>query len=189
MPANMKFIKTRLGDAFIVEPDEMADERGFFARSWCQREFELIGIHKRPVQSNISFNKKRGTLRGLHYQADPYGEAKLIRCTMGAIYDVIVDLRSDSTTYLQWISVELTQKNGRLLFVPVGFAHGFMTLRDNTEIFYQMSQFYMPEYSRGVRWDDPLFGIRWPMKVSVISEKDELYPDFIPQSFAPSGAG
>ncbi len=174
----MIFMKTRLKDAFVVEPDKLADERGFFARSWCQREFEALGVNKKPVQSNISFNKKRGTLRGLHYQDDPFGEVKLVRCTMGGIYDVIVDLRPASETYLQWISVELTEKNRRLLFVPEGFAHGFMTLRDNTEVFYQMSQYYMPEYARGIRWDDPLFGIRWPMNISIISDKDGRYPDF-----------
>ncbi|MDA8090753.1 MAG: dTDP-4-dehydrorhamnose 3,5-epimerase [Nitrospiraceae bacterium] len=176
----MTFLKTKLKDAFIVEPDQLTDERGFFARSWCQREFEALGVNKKPVQSNISFNKKRGTLRGLHYQEDPFGEVKLVRCTMGGIYDVIIDLRPSSETYLQWISVELTEKNRRLLFVPEGFAHGFMTLRDNTEVFYQMSQYYMPEYARGVRWDDPLFELKWPMNISLISDKDARYPDFAP---------
>ena len=174
----MRFVKTRLEGAFIIEPDAQADDTGFYVRSWCQHEFEFLGLNKRPVQSNVSFNKKRGTLRGLHYQADPYSEAKLVRCTLGAVYDVIVDLRQESPTYLQWMSAELTQKNRRLLYVPEGFAHGFMTLRDNTEVFYQMTQFYMPEFSRGIRWDDPQFDIRWPMQVSVISEKDGRYPDF-----------
>ncbi len=180
----MKFVKTRLDGAFIVEPGKLTDDHGFFARSWCQREFEMLGICKKPVQSNISFNKKRGTLRGLHYQADPYSEAKLIRCTMGAIYDVIVDLRPESPTCQQWMPVELTQKNRRLLYIPEGFANGFMTLRDNTEVFYQMTQFYMPEFSRGIRWDDPLFEIKWPLKVSTISEKDQQYPDFTSMSVA-----
>lgn len=174
----MRFVKTRIDDVFIIEPDTETDDGGFCARSWCQHEFEFLGLNKKPVQSNISFNKKRGTLRGLHYQADPYAEAKLVRCTLGAVYDVAVDLRPSSLTYLQWMSVELTQKNRRLLYVPEGFAHGFMTLRDNTEVFYQMTQFYMPEFSRGIRWDDPLFDIRWPMKVSAVSEKDRQYPDF-----------
>ncbi|MDA8389056.1 MAG: dTDP-4-dehydrorhamnose 3,5-epimerase [Nitrospiraceae bacterium] len=174
-------MKTKLDDVFIIEPDTLADERGFCARSWCRREFELLGINKKHVQSNISFNKKRGTLKGLHYQEDPYSEAKLIRCTMGAVYDVIIDLRPDSPTYLQWMSAELTQKSNRLVYMPEGFAHGFMTLRDNTEVFYQTTQFYMPEFSRGIRWNDPLFDMRWPLPVSAISEKDGQYPDFIPE--------
>ncbi|MDA8087465.1 MAG: dTDP-4-dehydrorhamnose 3,5-epimerase [Nitrospiraceae bacterium] len=185
----MKFVKTRLDGAFIVEPEAEADGSGFLAGSWCQHEFEMLGIHKKPVQSNVSFNKKRGTLRGLHYQAAPYSEAKLVRCTLGAVYDVIADLRPDSPTYQQWMSVELTQKNRRLLYVPEGFAHGFMTLRDNTEVFYQMTRFYMPEYSRGIRWNDPLFEIKWPLKVSEISDKDRQYPDFVPSAVSLSKTG
>ncbi|MDA8087990.1 MAG: dTDP-4-dehydrorhamnose 3,5-epimerase [Nitrospiraceae bacterium] len=172
-------IKTKLKDALIVEPDKSGDEREIFSPSaWCQHEFEILGMDKKPVQSNISFNKKRGTLRGLYYQEHPFCEAKLVRCNMGAAYFVVIDLRPESETYLQWISVELSEKNKRLFYVPEGLAHGFMTLRDNTEVFYQMSQYYMPEYARGIRWDDPLFGIKWPLKVSVISEKDSQYPYF-----------
>ena len=172
-------IKTRLKDALIVEPDKPGGEKTFFpAGECCQHEFERLGMDKKPVQSNVSFNKKRGTLRGLYYQAHPFCEAKLARCTMGAVYFVIVDLRPDSETYLQWTSAELSEKNKRLFYVPEGLAHGFMTLRDNTEVFYQMSQYYMPEYARGIRWDDPLFNIKWPLKMSVIAEKDMQYPDF-----------
>lgn len=187
----MIFLETKLKGAFIIEPDRYKDERGFFARTWCQREFEMLGINKKPVQSNISFNKKKGTLRGLHYQAFPFGEAKLIRCTMGAIYDVFVDLRPESETYLQWYSVELTERSRKLLFIPEGFAHGFMTLRDNSEVFYQMSQYYIPDYARGIRWNDPVFGIRWPLEVKVVSDKDRAYPDFVPENrpLTPETAG
>ena len=156
----------------------MQDHRGFFARTWCQREFKEAGIAATFVQSNISYNIKKGTLRGLHYQDAPHGEAKLVHCTAGAIYDVIVDLRRDSGTFGQWVSAELTAENRTFLYIPEGLAHGFLTLEDNTEVSYQMSEFYMPHSARGVRWNDPAFGIHWPIEVAVISEKDSQYHDF-----------
>jgi dTDP-4-dehydrorhamnose 3,5-epimerase len=173
----MIFTETKLGGAYLIDLDKHEDERGFFARSWCQDEFEKHGLNPRMVQCNISFNEKLGTLRGLHYQSLPHQEAKLVRCTMGALYDVIVDLRSDSPTFKKWLSVELTAQNRRALYVPEGCAHGFQTLVDNTEVFYQMSEFFHPECARGVRWDDPAFGIAWPISNPIISKKDE---EFVP---------
>jgi dTDP-4-dehydrorhamnose 3,5-epimerase len=174
----MIFLETKLDAACIITPERIDDERGFFARTWCQHEFEAHNLNTRLVQCNISFNKKKGTLRGMHYQSTPYEEAKLVRCTMGAIYDVIIDLRPHLSTFKQWIAVELTAENRQMLYIPEGFAHGFQTLTDNTEVCYQMSQFYYPEYSRGVRWDDPAFGIVWPEVPQAISARDQLYPDF-----------
>lgn len=174
----MIFAETKLKGTFIVEPERLEDERGFFARTWCQREFEAYSLNTRWVQCNISFNRKKGTLRGMHYQAAPYKEAKLVRCTMGAIYDVIVDLRPESPTFKQHFAVVLTAQNHRMLHVPEGFAHGFLTLENNTEVFYQMSEFYVPGYSKGIRWNDPAFGIQWPADVQVISERDQNHPDF-----------
>ena len=147
----MIFNETKLKGAFVIEPERLEDERGFFARTWCQREFEAHGLNPRLVQCSISFNKKKGTLRGMHYQVAPYEEARLVRCTMGAIYDVVLDLRPASSTCKQWVAVELTSENRRMLYIPGGLAHGFQTLKDNTEVFYQMSEFYQPEYVRGVR--------------------------------------
>lgn len=175
----MIFIETKFQGAFIIEPERLEDERGFFARTWCQREFEAHGLNPRLAQCNISFNRKRGTLRGMHYQTAPYTEAKLVRCTMGAIYDVIIDLRPASPAFKQWLAVELSAENHRMLYIPEGLAHGFQTLIDNTEVFYQMSEFYhseCAECARGVRWNDPTFGVDWPLPVSVIAEKDNAYP-------------
>ena len=177
----MIFTETTLKGAFLLELEKREDERGFFARTWCQREFESHDLHKLWVQCNISFNRQKGTLRGLHYQTPPYEEAKLIRCTRGALYDVIIDLRPDSPTFMQWVAAELTADNCRLLYIPEGFAHGFQTLTDETEIFYQMSQFYAPEYAGGVRWDDPALNIAWPAAARTISERDRSYPDLLPQ--------
>jgi len=174
----MKFIETRLKGAFIVEPERLGDERGFFARTWCQREFESHGLNPNMVQCNISYNKKKGTLRGMHHQVAPHKEAKMVRCTAGAIYDVIVDIRPDSSSYQSWIAVELSAENRKMLYIPEGFSHGFLTLQDDTEVFYQMSAFYAPECARGIRWDDSAFGIRWPAEIAVMSEKDRNYPDF-----------
>ena len=174
----MIFSKTKLKGAIIIELEKLEDERGFFTRSFCTREFETHALNPRVVQCNISFNKKKGTLRGLHFQKDPYEETKLVRCTLGAICDVIVDLRSSSETFKQWVSVELTAHNGKMLYVPEGFAHGFQTLEDNTEIFYQMSEFYNPESASGIRWNDPVFNIQWPEDERAISEKDRQFPDF-----------
>lgn len=174
----MIFTETRLKGVFIVELEILEDERGFFSRSWCQREFETHGLNARLVQCNISYNSKKGTLRGMHFQTDPHQEAKLVRCTSGAIYDVAVDLRSGSYTFKQWVAVELTAENRRMLYIPEGVAHGFQTLADNSEVFYQMSEFYHPECAGGVRWDDPAFCIRWPLPVPIMSGRDRSHPDF-----------
>jgi len=174
----MIFRPTRLKDVFEIEPEPHSDDRGFFARSWCQREFEDHGLNPKVVQCNVSYNARRGTLRGIHYQENPSAEAKLVRCTRGAIYDVVVDLRSQSASFAQWIAAELTADNYRALYVPEGCGHGFLTLQDETEVFYQMSEFYSPELSRGVRWNDPSFQIFWPRIVEVISDRDRTYPDF-----------
>jgi dTDP-4-dehydrorhamnose 3,5-epimerase len=175
----MIFHKTDLKDAFVIDLEKIEDERGFFARAWCMKEFEAQGLTARTVQCNISFNKTRGTTRGMHYQIAPYEEAKLVRCMAGSIYDVIIDLRSGSETYRSWFGVELTAANRRMLFVPEGFAHGFQTLEDDTEVTYQVSQFYTPGSERGIRWDDPAFSIDWPIEVQVISDKDKSWPDFV----------
>lgn len=177
----MIFKETSLKGAFIIEPELKEDERGFFARTWCQREFMDHGLNTSLVQCNISFNRIKGTLRGMHFQRPPYEEAKLVRCTMGKIYDVIIDLRPDSATFKKWFALELSDDNRTMLYIPEGFAHGFITLTDNTEVFYQMSQFYHPEYADGVRWNDPAFNINWPIDVKVISDKDKGFPDFSEQ--------
>lgn len=172
------FAEIELNGAFLIEPERIEDKRGFFARSWCKREFDQHGLKTEFVQCNISFNRKRGTLRGMHYQSAPYEETRLVRCTKGAIYDVIIDLRPDSQTFLEWFSIELTEDNRKMLYIPEGFAHGFLTLKDNTEVFYQMSKFYAPGHAKGVRWNDPAFNIMWPIDVKVISQKDKKIPDF-----------
>jgi len=174
----MIFKETKLKGAYIIELEPVKDERGFFARSFCQKEFEKHGIKVNVVQCNISYNKKKGTLRGMHYQVSPYQEAKIVSCVRGAIYDVIIDLRPDSPTYCQWLAVELSAENYKMFYISEGFAHGFQTLEDNTVVFYQMSEFYHPECARGVKWDDPAFGIKWPLSNRIISEKDMDYPDF-----------
>jgi dTDP-4-dehydrorhamnose 3,5-epimerase len=174
----MLFTETTLKGAYIVDLELREDERGFFARSWCEDEFRKHGLSPRLAQCNVSFNKKRGTLRGMHYQAEPFPEAKLVRCTMGAIYDVIIDLRVESPTFKQWFAVELSAENRRALYIPEGFAHGFQTLTDNAEVFYQMSEFYHPECARGVRWDDPMFGVVWPIDEIRISVKDDAWSKF-----------
>jgi len=172
----MIFRETTLKGAFVIEIEKFEDKRGFFARAWCQKEVEANGLVSRVVQTNISFNKKRGTLRGMHYQVAPYEQVKLVRCTRGVIYDVIIDLRPDSPTFRKWTGVELTAENYTMLYVPENFAHGFQTLEDNTEVTYQVSQFYSPESERGVRYDDPALGIEWPLQVEVISDKDLGWP-------------
>jgi dTDP-4-dehydrorhamnose 3,5-epimerase len=171
------FQELSIPGAWLLEPEKQEDDRGFFARAWCQREFAAHSLTTVFVQCNISFNKKKGTLRGLHYQAPPYGEAKLVRCTQGALYDVIVDLRRDSPTRGQWLAVELSAVNYRLLYIPAGLAHGFQTLADNTEIFYQMSEFYQPDAARGIRWDDPELNIPWPLSHPIISPRDLTFQD------------
>jgi dTDP-4-dehydrorhamnose 3,5-epimerase len=174
----MVFHETGLKGVYAIELQRLEDERGFFARSWCRREFEAQGLNSNLVQCNVSFNTSKGTLRGMHYQVAPFEEAKLIRCTRGSIYDVIVDIRQDSASFGKHFSIVLTAENRRMLYAPEGFAHGFLTLEDHTEVFYQMSQFYAPEHARGFRWNDPAFGIRWPGDVKAISERDRSYPDF-----------
>jgi len=162
----------------VIEPEMHEDHRGFFARTFCRREFEANGLNPDVVQCNISFNRRKGSLRGMHFQASPYSEAKLVRCTAGSIYDVIIDLRPSSSAFKKHIGVELSARNRKMLYIPEGFAHGFQTLEDDTEVFYQMSQFYSAEHSRGVRWDDPAFGISWPPGDRIIIERDRTYPDF-----------
>lgn len=174
----MIFKEISLKGAYVIELEKLQDERGFFARAWCQREFENHGLTARIAQANISYNAKRGTLRGMHYQAAPHEEMKLVRCTKGAIFDVIVDLRKDSPTYLQWIGVELAADSHRMLYVPENFAHGFQTLEDDTEVTYQVSQFYTPASERGIRWNDPAIGIEWPQAPTIMSEKDRSWPGF-----------
>lgn len=176
----MIFTETKLKGAYIIELEKLEDERGFFARSFCQREFDEHGLNPRVVQCNVSYNKKKGTLRGMHYQIAPYQEAKLVSCIRGAIYDLIIDLRPDSETYCQWLAVELTANCSQLtaLYIPEGFAHGFQTLEDDTLVFYQMSEFYHPECARGIRWDDPMFGIKLPIEQLTISTKDKSFKSF-----------
>lgn len=172
----------------LVEPERLADDRGFFARTWCEQEFAGHQLAARCVQCNISYNHRRGTLRGMHYQVPPHAEDKLVRVTQGAIFDVIIDLRPDSPAFLRWHGVELTAQNRLALFVPKGFAHGFQTLADDTEIFYQMSEFYAPDCSRGLLWNDPLFEINWPLPVSVIADRDQAYTPATRESFAALGS-
>jgi len=174
----MKFHETKLPGVFEIHIEPKLDDRGFFARSWCRKEFEEHGLDPRLVQCNISVSKRKGTLRGVHYQTPPYAETKLVRCTRGAIYDVIVDLRPQSPTFKQWAAIVLTADKRNMAYVPENCAHGFLTLEDETEVFYQMSEFYDSASARGVRWNDPAFGIAWPAQVEVISERDRTYPDF-----------
>ena len=174
----MIFEETKLQGAYVVSLEPFEDERGRFARTFCQREFAEHGLESNLVQANLSYNFKRGTLRGMHYQTAPYEETKLIRCTHGALYDVIVDLREDSPTYREWFGIELTDENYKMLYVPQNFAHGFVTLEEDTEAIYFTSQFYAPGAEKGLRWNDPAFGIQWPVEIEVISEKDGAWPDF-----------
>jgi dTDP-4-dehydrorhamnose 3,5-epimerase len=172
------FRPTKIGGAYAIEPERHADERGSFARAWCTREFEAHGLSPSIVQASISTNRKKGTLRGMHYSVPPHAEAKLVRCIKGAIYDVLLDLRRGSHTYLAWFAETLTRENGVALFVPEGVAHGFQTLEDESDVLYQMSEFYDPNCARGVRWNDPAFAIRWPLEEPVLSERDRTYESF-----------
>jgi dTDP-4-dehydrorhamnose 3,5-epimerase len=174
----VNFRETKLKGLFLIEPERFEDERGFFALTWSEKSFKEHGLNPRLVECNISFNKKKGTLRGMHYQAEPHAQAKLVRATRGGIYDVAIDLRPDSPTFKEWVGVELTASNHLALFIPEGFAHGFQTLEDNTEVLYQMSDVFAPEAARGVRWDDPAFGIEWPPDARTIIRRDREYPDF-----------
>ena len=180
----MIFDETKLAGAKIIDLELRGDERGFFARSWCQREFEEQGLNTGLAQANISMSRSRGTLRGMHYQVAPHAETKLVRCTRGAIFDVIVDLRDDSPTYGEWLGFELTAANAQMLYVPEGFAHGFETLEDDTEVAYHVTEFYTPGAERGLRYDDPAIGIVWPLAVQVVSPKDAAWPLIEPASVA-----
>jgi dTDP-4-dehydrorhamnose 3,5-epimerase len=174
----MIFKKTRIPGVYLLEPERLTDERGFFARMWCQTECTQHGIDPRIVQCNLSFNPHKGTMRGMHYQRAPHEETKIVRCTMGAIFDVALDLRRDSATFKQWVGAPLTAENREMLVIPPGCAHGYLTLTDNTEVFYQMSACYTPTHGAGVRWNDPAFGIHWPGDVTMIADRDRDYPDF-----------
>jgi len=174
----MIFENLSLKGSCLLKLEKHLDERGFFARTFCSKEFEEKGLNNKFLQSSISYNSKKGTLRGMHYQVAPHDEVKLVQCVKGAIYDVIIDLRTNSSTYCQWVGVELNEDNGNLVYVPKGFAHGFQTLTDETVVYYQISDFYAPESARGVRWDDPAFGINWPIDEPVISIKDSRLPDY-----------
>ena len=174
----MIFQPLEVSGAFLIEPEPIPDERGFFARLWCQRELEERGLVGRIAQCSQSFNTRRGTLRGLHYQLAPHAEVKVVRCTRGAIYDVILDLRPASPTFKKHSAVTLTAENRRMAYVPEGCAHGFQTLEDGTEVFYLISEFFQPDHARGVRWNDPAFGIPWPPGDKILNDRDRGYPDF-----------
>ena|SRR5205823_3701293 len=173
----MRFHQTKLPGVLEIHLEPHSDERGLFARTWCKEEFESHNLNRNIVQCNVSFNPRKGTLRGIHYQAEPFPEAKLVRCTMGSIYDVVVDLRPHSPTFRDWIGVELTAANRHMPYVPEGCGHGFLTLEDCSEVFYQMSEFYHPDLTRGVRWNDPYIQIAWPAAVELISERDRCFTD------------
>lgn len=174
----MEFKDTNISGLYTIDLEKIEDERGFFARAFCKAEFDNMGIESNVVQANMSFNKVAGTIRGMHYQKSPYQETKFIRCLNGSIYDVVIDLRKDSPTYLQSFGIELTSKNKTALFVPKDFAHGFITLQDNTEVMYLVSQTYVPGAEEGIRWNDPLFAIKWPMEPTEISSKDANWDDY-----------
>ncbi|RKP47236.1 dTDP-4-dehydrorhamnose 3,5-epimerase [Cohnella endophytica] len=173
----MKFTETILRGIYIIEPELLEDERGFFARTFCTEELAEAGIEFQIKQCNVSFNHLKGTIRGMHYQAAPHGEGKIVRCTRGMIYDVVVDIRPESSTYLQWISVTLDEHMPRMLFIPEGFAHGFQTLEDNTEVFYHMNNSYQANFAAGIRWDDPKLGIEWPLSCTGISDRDRNFEE------------
>lgn len=174
----MIFTETKLKGSFIIEIEKHEDERGFFGRSWCLKEMKDHGINMNVVQANVSYNKRKGTLRGMHYQIAPYEEAKLVRCSKGSIFDVIIDLRVDSPTFKQWFGIDLSQENYKMLYIPEDFAHGFITLEDDCEISYLMSELYVPGAAATIRWNDPFFNIQWPLAPTILSEKDKSQPDF-----------
>jgi dTDP-4-dehydrorhamnose 3,5-epimerase len=181
------FTETKLKGAYIIDVKKLEDERGFFGRSWCKHEFEAHGLNSNAVQANVSYNIRKGTLRGMHYQVAPYSETKTIRCTSGAIYDVIVDIRPESETYRQWIGVELTAESFRMLYVPEGFAHGFITLKDHTSVHYMVTQYYTPGAEGGLRYDDPAFNIEWPIKPEIVSEKDQNHKPYMLETVTVNG--
>jgi dTDP-4-dehydrorhamnose 3,5-epimerase len=174
----MVFTQTRIEGAYIVDPQRIEDDRGFFARAWCKKEFAEHNLKTQIAQVNAGFSPRKGTIRGMHYQRAPHEEVKICRCVMGAIYDVLTDLRPHSATYKEWLAVELTPENGRMLYIPEGCAHGYQTLVDNSELWYFTSQFYAPGYATGVRYNDPVFAIEWPLPVQVISDADRSWPDY-----------
>ena len=174
----MIFTETKIKGVYIIEPELLADERGFFTRSFCKEEFHIYGLEIDIVQCNISYNKKKGTLRGMHYQVPPFEEAKIVSCTKGSIYDVVVDLRRGSPSYRFWHAEKLSADLYQMLYIPKGCAHGFLTLEDKCIVYYQMGEFYHPECARGIRWDDPAIGIVWPISARSISVKDQNYVDF-----------
>lgn len=174
----MIFKPTDLQGAYVIEPERKPDFRGYFARVYCEKEFVALGLESRIAQCSVSYNQRKGTLRGMHYQVAPFEEVKVVRCIRGAIYDVIIDLRPDSPTFKKHVGVELNEQNGKAIYVPAGFAHGFQTLEDNSEVFYQMSQRFSESHARGVRWNDPAFVISWPEDSRTILERDENYVDF-----------
>jgi dTDP-4-dehydrorhamnose 3,5-epimerase len=177
---SVRFTRTGLRDVVIIDLEPIEDARGFFARAWDEREFAENALETRIAQCNVSFNRRKGTLRGMHLQRPPYEEVKLIRCSRGSLFDVIIDIRPESASYKQWTGVELSARNRRMLYVPRGFAHGFQTLEDDTETFYMVSEFYVPGAEDGLRWNDPIFGIEWPLgEPSEISDKDRSWPDFV----------
>jgi len=175
------FIPTSLAGAFVLEPERRVDARGYFARTWCRREFESAGLEGDFVQSSVSNTLLNRTLRGMHWQAAPHDEVKLVRCTRGAIWDAIIDLRTASPTYMKYFGVELTAESGRALYVPAGCAHGFVTLEDRSEVVYHMSNYYEASAARGVRWNDPAFGVPWPVVEPIMHPRDANYPDFVPE--------
>ena len=172
----MIFSETELSEAYVIEIERVEDERGFFARTWDKNEFIERNLDYEFIQSSVSRNSKKGTFRGMHFQGKPYDETKIVRCTKGKIFDVIIDLRSNSKTFKKWFAIELSEDNHRMLYIPKGFAHGFQTLEDNSEVFYQNSEIHMPEFERGVRFDDPFFNIEWPINEKIVSEKDRSWP-------------
>ena len=174
----MNFTETKLKGSYVIDLERVTDERGYFARRWCAKEFSSHGLSIAMVQANVGHNIKKGTIRGMHFQTAPYAEVKVVQCSRGALYDVIIDLRDGSPTKGQWVGAELTANNGRMLYVPEGFAHGYQTLEDETDLIYQTSHFYFKEAAKGVRYNDPAFGITWPLPVSVISSGDEKWPDY-----------
>lgn len=174
----MIFSETKLAGAYLIDIEKSEDDRGFFSRLWDKDEFSKKGLDSNYVQISISGNIKKGTIRGMHYQANPYEETKIVRCTRGKIYDVIIDLRRDSKTFKEWFSAELSADNYKMMYVPKGFAHGFQTLEDDSEVTYQISQEYMPEFSKGIKWSDAAINITWPMEPTIISQRDRAFPDF-----------
>jgi len=174
----MIFSETKLSGAYIIEIEKEEDNRGFFARTFDKNEFSKIGLDSKFVQFSISYNKKKGTIRGMHYQTEPYEESKIVKCTKGSIFDIIIDLRPNSKTLKKWFSIELNANNHKMLYVPKGFAHGFQTLEDDSEVFYQISQYYNSEHSMRIRWDDKTFQINWPLEISTISEKDKNFENY-----------